>query len=125
MTRVLPLPGPARIRTGPSVVVTASCCGSLSPANKSDCSNIITLHKKKVKAKMGLKRVLITVQLKWRCYCTIHEMRRYIKKGRFRRASMRVYITLLRVIYSKTGGANARSECLYRKCKPSASGFYL
>src|SRR5260370_18986699 len=33
------------MRTGPSVVVTACRCGSLSPANRSFCSNIIALHK--------------------------------------------------------------------------------
>src|SRR5438132_273710 len=49
MTRVLPLPGPARISTGPSVVVTAFFCGSLSPANKSLCSNIvISLQEKNI-----------------------------------------------------------------------------
>src|SRR5258706_4828172 len=41
MTRVLPLPGPARISSGPSVVVTAFFCGSLSPTSKSCCSNIV------------------------------------------------------------------------------------
>src|SRR5260370_35920807 len=33
------------MRTGPSVVVKACRCGSLSPANRSFCSNIIALHK--------------------------------------------------------------------------------
>src|SRR5689334_18934186 len=42
MTRVLPLPGPARMSTGPSVVVTACFCGSFSPASKSVCSNIVS-----------------------------------------------------------------------------------
>jgi len=31
ITRVLPLPGPAMINTGPLVVSTASRCGGLSP----------------------------------------------------------------------------------------------
>src|SRR6202167_4694727 len=35
MTRVLPLPAPARIRTGPSVVSTASRCWGLRPERKS------------------------------------------------------------------------------------------
>lgn len=30
-TRVFPVPAPARMRTGPSVVRTASACSSLSP----------------------------------------------------------------------------------------------
>ncbi len=40
MTRVLPLPGPARISAGPSVVVTANLCGSFRPISKS-CSTMI------------------------------------------------------------------------------------
>src|SRR5690348_1004005 len=44
MTRVLPLPGPARISTGPCVVVTALRCGSFNPTSKPLCSNIITLQ---------------------------------------------------------------------------------
>ena len=35
MTLVLPDPAPARIRTGPSVVETASRCGGLRPERKS------------------------------------------------------------------------------------------
>ena len=38
MTRVLPLPAPARIRTGPSVVSTASRCWGLRPERKSTTS---------------------------------------------------------------------------------------
>src|SRR5215813_580045 len=40
ITRVLPLPGPAKISTGPRVVVTASRCGSFNPASKLVCSNM-------------------------------------------------------------------------------------
>src|SRR5437867_13426384 len=36
MTRVLPLPAPARMRTAPSVASTASRCCGLSPANSGD-----------------------------------------------------------------------------------------
>src|SRR5216683_6667546 len=42
ITRVFPLPGPARINTGPSVAVTASRCGSLSPASKF-CDSVIVI----------------------------------------------------------------------------------
>src|SRR6187397_3650618 len=36
ITRVLPLPAPARMRTGPSVVSTASRCCSLRPVRRGD-----------------------------------------------------------------------------------------
>jgi hypothetical protein len=36
ITRVLPLPAPARMRTGPSVARTASRCWALRPASKGD-----------------------------------------------------------------------------------------
>src|SRR5689334_857116 len=42
ITRVFPLPGPARISTGPSIVVTASRCGSLRPASKS-CASVMMI----------------------------------------------------------------------------------
>src|SRR5690348_15325296 len=43
MTRVLPLPGPARTRTGPFVVVTACRCGRFSPVKRAWCSFISIL----------------------------------------------------------------------------------
>src|SRR5579863_6322023 len=42
MTRVLPLPAPARIRTGPSVVSTASRCWGLRPERKSTTDHFRT-----------------------------------------------------------------------------------
>src|SRR5882724_5111428 len=45
MTRVLPLPAPARISRGPSVVVTASRCGGLSFSKKS-IINLITIDER-------------------------------------------------------------------------------
>src|SRR2546425_10305676 len=37
MTRVLPLPAPARMRSGPSVWATASRCWGFNPSRKSMC----------------------------------------------------------------------------------------
>src|ERR1700680_5231430 len=37
-TRVLPLPAPAKIRSGPSPCVTASCWGGLRPARRASIS---------------------------------------------------------------------------------------
>src|SRR6185369_11840229 len=44
MTRVLPLPAPARIRSGPSVWLTASRCCALRPLRKSMKGNNLVYH---------------------------------------------------------------------------------
>src|SRR6185436_19030741 len=45
MTRVLPLPAPARMRTGPSVASTASRCCGLSPARSLESSDTISINR--------------------------------------------------------------------------------
>src|SRR5215469_9840167 len=49
MTRVFPLPAPARINTGPSVVSTASrCCGlSWSRKDNAEAAPVIQFYRKK------------------------------------------------------------------------------
>src|SRR5712692_6076962 len=81
MTRVLPLPGPARISTGPSVIVTAFFCGSLSPANKSFCSNIVSSSASK---RNIMRSILLRVCLQLNpCYCITVNNRR-LKAGGLR-----------------------------------------
>src|SRR5687768_18081932 len=44
MTRVLPLPAPARMRVGPSVASTASRCCAFSPASNEDSDMSVRGH---------------------------------------------------------------------------------
>src|ERR1700737_4127552 len=67
MTRVLPLPGPARISTGPSVIVTAFFCGSLNPAQKYFFFKIVFSSDSKRNI-MRSKLLRVCLQLN-PCYC--------------------------------------------------------
>src|SRR5947209_18770298 len=53
MTRVFPLPAPAMMSSGPSVVVTASRCRSLSEESKSVISSKFKVQGSKFKVQNG------------------------------------------------------------------------